>query len=535
MKNWIYSDLHCHNHMRAHFQMQRRQRKFLREGKFSPWTVIPSNFKKNEHGLNSAAYSQTDLVRAWNAGLRLTFNSLYPLEREFVRGKKLSFKDNLLKLAMAAATSHLFLLRDLIQMMAMKIPKVTVDFFQSDEYDYWESFQREFEFVMLDSGKRITQNEIVGTKKEVKQLNFEKNPSSNIFKSYVAKDACYRIPKDKTELLESLSKDDEITMILTIEGAHALGSDKETPKTISKRIKEIKKDKEKWPVPMFFITFGHHFNNRLVGHAHSLPDKGNLIFDQSENMNAPIPEDGLKIIQELLGLDEQNNRKPELGYRILIDVKHMSAASRKDYYGKIVRPALMKGDTIPVIASHCGYSGRKTLQDHIDDQDLETDSWKDKEQKIFNAWNINVCDEDIKIILETKGLFGLSFDQRILGLEKKETKSPRNSIQLIWENLEGVIKAAYRSDLPKGVKDRIWNCMTIGTDFEGLIDPVNPYATVFDFPKLEKDLINLMDKERDKPNKPHLSFIQDRGHVVQIVRDFCYNNAEAFVMENYPV
>jgi hypothetical protein len=122
-----------------------------------------------------------------------------------------------------------------------------------------------------------------------------------------------------------------------------------------------------------------------------------------------------------------------------------------------------------------------------------------------------------------------------LGLEKKENKSSRNSITLIWQNIEGILKASYRTKLDKTIQNRIWTCLTIGTEYEGLIDPVNPYSSVFDFAKLERDLINLIDAQRILPNQSHLAFIRDRGHVVQLVRDFCYNNAEAFVQENYPV
>ncbi|OYX13724.1 MAG: hypothetical protein B7Z16_15335, partial [Algoriphagus sp. 32-45-6] len=70
--------------MRAHFHFQEKEKKFRRKEEFSPWTVIASNEKKQEAGKMGASYSQIDLVKCWNANLRLTFNSLYPLERQFV-------------------------------------------------------------------------------------------------------------------------------------------------------------------------------------------------------------------------------------------------------------------------------------------------------------------------------------------------------------------------------------------------------------------------------------------------------------------
>ena len=88
-----FSDLHCHNHMRAHFQMQEKQKKFTRKGEFSPWTVIASNSKAIQNGKMGASYSQIDLVKCWNANLRLTFNSLYPLEREFVQAQREAYME----------------------------------------------------------------------------------------------------------------------------------------------------------------------------------------------------------------------------------------------------------------------------------------------------------------------------------------------------------------------------------------------------------------------------------------------------------
>lgn len=89
-----FSDLHCHNHMRVHFHMQAKVKKFTRKGQFSPWTVIASNSKNLKKGKMGARYSQIDLVKCWNSNLRLTFNSLYPLERQFVKGMDPKIKED---------------------------------------------------------------------------------------------------------------------------------------------------------------------------------------------------------------------------------------------------------------------------------------------------------------------------------------------------------------------------------------------------------------------------------------------------------
>jgi len=528
-----FSDLHCHNHMRAHFHMQEKQRKFERKGAFSPWTVIAPNRKGYLKGKMGASYSQADLVKAWNGNVRLTFNSLYPLERQFVRGlDKLNTAD-LLHILIGTTTSHHLPLRDLIQTFYMRIPKVVVDYFQSNEYDYWESLQREKDFVLIDSGLTIKKNEI-HTSGLIRKLFEDKFKRSKDFKNeLIAEQARYFIPKTREELIKSLKDDSEITMIMTIEGAHALGSDRCAIAELSRRVKYLK---EEWEVPVFFITFAHHFNNRLCGHAHSIPDKGKLLLDQSKNLNKGFNENGRRIARELLGLDRNLDRNPKLGYRILLDVKHMSATSRKEYYEEIVLPCLMNGDPIPVIASHCGYSGIEKLEDHIRNYDQEVDDYSDSRTQKFNAWNINICDEDIEVILKSGGVFGLSFDQRILGITKKDKETNRNGIQLLWENMKGIVSGVYSNEnLTDDQKSQIWKSMTIGTDFEGLIDPTDFYPTALEFEIFANNLVFEIDQERQKSKSLFLAHLKSREDCEKLVDDFCFTNAENFVLRNFPV
>lgn len=528
-----FSDLHCHNHMRVHFHMQAKEKKFTRKGELSPWTVIASNSKNLEKGKMGASYSQIDLVKCWNSNLRLTFNSLYPLERQFVKGMNPKIKeDKWYHFVAKGILGEAGLKRDLLQTVYMKIPDKVVDFFQSDGYDYWDSLNREKEFVLIDSGKRIKKNKIhvpsalFGDEKAAERRAKE-HPES-----YVAENACYRVPKNKAELDKSLADHTEITMILTIEGAHSLGTDRcETVEEISDRVKFIK---EKWEVPVFFITFSHHFDNHLCGHAHSIPGMGKVLMKQRPHMNEGFRTNGHRIIRETLGLTMDLERNPSLGYRILIDVKHMAARSRSEYYD-LVKTCLGKGDRIPVIASHCGYSGLKTLQDHIDSEKKEKDDHCDPTGK-FNAWNINMCDEDIEIIVKTQGLFGLSFDQRILGITKKDKNTKRNGIQLIWENIEAIVKSAYSNPNMTDVeKPQICKSITIGTDFEGLIDPVNPYPTALEFELMANNLVFEIDQARKDTKAKHLAHLKSREDVENMVEDFCFNNAEAFVKANYPL
>lgn len=531
-----FSDLHCHNHMRAYLHMQEKRRFFEKRDEFSPWTVINSNRVGYVKGKMGASYSQCDLVKAWNGNVRLTFNSLYPLERQFVLGLDRIKTTDLLNIVIGFTMSHRLPVRDLVQTFYMRIPRATVDYVQSDSYDYWESLQRELAFVLLDSGKKIERNKIHTSGMIRRIFENERKRATEFSQELWAENASYVIPASRDELSGSLANEDEITMVLTIEGSHALGTDKLQSgelgiDTISERVQTIKRE---WPVPVFFITFSHHFDNHLCGHAHSIPDKGKLLLDQRDNMNKGFSDYGKRILLELLGLTPDLEKDPALGYRILIDVKHMSAKGRKEFYGDVIKPCLAKGDRIPVIASHCGFSGKKTLQDHIDDFELECDGYCDATGK-FNAWNINVCVEDIEIIIKTQGLFGLSFDQRILGITKEDKKTRRNGIELLWDNIEGIAKAAYENpNLTEEEKAKVWKCMTLGTDFEGLIDPIDHYPTVLEFELFSNNLIFEIEQARKDPKNIHLAHLKSREDTEALVDDFCYNNAEAFVLANYP-
>ena len=179
------------------------------------------------------------------------------------------------------------------------------------------------------------------------------------------------------------------------------------------------------------------------------------------------------------------------------------------------------------------------MGEHIRCEKEEKDDYFDQKSGKFNAWNINMCDEDIEMIVKTRGIFGISFDQRILGITQKDLKDPesnRNGIQLIWENIEGIVLSAYENPrLNDAQKPQIWKSLTLGTDFEGLIDPVNAYPTALEYGKFAEDLVEVIDQARRNPGAKHLAHINSREDAERLVDDFCYNNAEAFVIENFPV
>lgn len=531
-----YADLHCHPHSRA-FHWMRHTKYEKKPDKYNPWNVVLSNFKKQEKGKRAFSYSQCDPVKLWNGETKLVFASLYPFEKGFYKGGQID-QNKLIRILDVLSTSGLGFLnpimwfqavfafvtgaptilkiaRAFLQSLLMRMPIRRIKFFISKEYDYYEELIKERDFLISKS-KETRRNEIYipGIRRVFKSTRKmrKKYPES------LDATGQYVVCENYGEVKSTLDQN-EIAMVLTIEGMHALGTDRNLDK-VEERIREIKQ----WQQPVFFITFAHHFNNFLAGHAHSIPDALRILSDQTEGMNGDVLPEGEKAIKLLLGLDSNLDKDPTLGRRILIDLKHTSVQSRKWYYHKIVGPAMAKGDTIPVLLSHVGFSGWKTLQESIDYSYHENDhELKDG----FYPWNINACGEDVIWAAKTGGLIGLCFDQRILG----DKKDKINSIDLLWKNLKAMVDTILESDeLNSAQKKNCWNYFTLGTDFEGYIDPTQDYGNSLLFDDFERDLIDKLEglQVLDGP-RYHLTSNQE---VEDAARGICFVNAYRF-LENH--
>jgi len=291
-------------------------------------------------------------------------------------------------------------------------------------------------------------------------------------------------------------------------------------------------------MPRFFVT--HSFNNELCGHAHSFPAIGSKVMNQRKRMDAGFTRLGWRVLRKLLALDDANRPDPSQGYRVLIDVKHLAARSRKQYYERVVRPCAERGDLIPVIASHCGYSGIRTLDEHIDaiKRKQETDDHRVvRDGRHYYAWSINMCDEDIRIIHRTHGLFGLSFDQRMLGMHQSRKKHSRvEALRAIYNNICGVLGVIYRDPaLSDEEKRRAWDMITIGTDFDGYIDPVNGYPTNIELRLMGEHLADYLERESKKSFAPAcLRHFDATFTPEKAVEQFAIGNAASFVRRHYP-
>jgi microsomal dipeptidase-like Zn-dependent dipeptidase len=209
-----------------------------------------------------------------------------------------------------------------------------------------------------------------------------------------------------------------LNIIFTIEGGHNLFNNTfgfNYKQQVLENLLDLKRSNN----PYLFISLAHLARNKLATHAYGMK----LLHDRRfKPVGFGIRSLGKKVIREAL-------RRP---YRILIDIKHLSLESRKQYYN--ILKTEYAGENIPIIASHVGVTGVSYNKMPVVKC---TRCWRWKKvryckpegipgsQTEFNPWSVNLYDEEIKTIVDSNGLIGLSLDERILGAKQ------HRSVQLI--------------------------------------------------------------------------------------------------------
>ena len=531
-----------------------------------PWQIPQSNLLDQSKGRQANRYSQCDLAKSTQARVKLMFAALYPVEKGFFSGAKNGkinkkiigeyFNRIHLHGDSAANTWLTQLIKnqpgmepikksefEFLKTLFVHLPPDRITFLQNGCYDYFEELIREYKFYLSKSGeKAITPHKL------------QPEPKG----PYRTWERVYQLAMNGDDVLLRVRPDnDDVVIVLTVEGIHALGignpedevanvADGLKDVTIGKlksRIRQLKGEETlddptmpKWEHRPFYITFAGHFNNTLCGHAHSLPSQSRHIYDQHVNMDKGVLKNATYgIMRELLGLDD--HLESTESKRILIDVKHMSASSRQDYYKNIIRPYNRRPENtlskIPVIASQVGYSGIDSLESLIKNAQAgkESDNFQ---VDGFKAWNINLCDEDVIEIHQSVGLIGISLDQQLLGFYQNSwlLNIPIPAIEricarsLLARTIEQFVHIPFDYNLPEPI--RVWDMLSIGTGFDGANNPLNGYATVFDMHRLEDDLIVILRKMRKDYPKWFARYSPEI-----LARKICFENAYNFVAKHY--
>ncbi len=548
----IFADLHSH----PTFYQFNRLRNHPSEGdpsKFHPWTSVEEDLNDMGKGVRARAYAQADVAKLHRSGTRLVFASICPIEKGFFWGHRDEAGDdrhtfgvelarmvsgaafleggiNLLKgdgfaalHSMTKILSNRGPLRVFLQKFFMRYDMKRILYLSSHEYDYWTEFLKEYEFYRSKHGVKVQSN-LVWAEDDgvIRSEDFE---------------GCYWVARDLEELRDKLENTDDVVFVMTIEGSYVftIGPDgrRVSEKEIFERI-DILRNLEH---PIVFVTLAHHFDNGICGHAHSIPDSARLVMDQDARLHTGFEKEGdlgLRVTRAMLAIDENLEDTGER--RILIDCKHMSAQTRSEYYSEIVRPynaaRLRKNQAyqdqnpaIPVFLSHAAYSGVATLDELIANVGKEDDNFHSPP---FYAWNINVSDDDVRIVHETGGVIGLVFDSRVCGVAPKQTIPGEFWPDLVMRHIFAMVDVVMLDQrYSDEEKRKVWDCVALGTDYDGLIDPLTRYPTAMSLPRFADDLRAFLTRYR------HTRFIENIG-VEKLVDKICFSNIEAFTHRNMP-
>jgi microsomal dipeptidase-like Zn-dependent dipeptidase len=405
--NFAFADLHCHPNLKpfGHSFDQCKDNK-----KCDVWFYQPPGILTKI--LNTIAgvtrFSQADFTTLSKGGAKIIFASLYPFEKGF-------FKN-------AAGNGYLSAwLSDLVTGIGYKRVRNL-----QQHVDYYADLEKEYHF-------------------------FKQSQKSKMING---QEYSWKLASSWTEMEKSLKNEHEISVVLTIEGAHVFNSGlQEFGKSVSEEevLENIRKVKQ-WEFPPLFITFAHNFNNEFCGHANSLEPIKSFV-DQSKGMNSGFTPLGRKVLQALLSSE---NGKP-----IYIDIKHMSIIARKEYFELLT--AKYPNNMPPTLVSHGAVNGQK---------------WTNAESpvsSVFYPSDINFYDEEIVHIGKSGGLFAIQFDARRIARKELVSKKlswlyknedPALAAQMIWHQIRHIAevldKAGYFG----------WGIACIGSDYDGTIDPL---------------------------------------------------------------
>ncbi|MDQ6813023.1 MAG: dipeptidase [Bacteroidota bacterium] len=350
---------------------------------------------------------------------------------------------------------------DVLEDFATEVGKRRIDEIQKIK-DYFKDLLTEFSFLEQQDGAIV-------------------NVSGNNYAYKIARDfgELNAIAELNRVALESDAKDKVIyiAVIPTIEGLHVLNCGLDparSPENIKADAQEVKAHAvalKEHPHRPWFVTFTHHFFNELSGHSESLKGLIAKNCDQHLGIDTGFTSLGREVLNILLDNSD--------GKRILIDIKHLSPAARKQFFELRRNEHL----DIPVIISHGVCNGLPTAG--------VTNSAFPELGTTFNDKEINFYDDEIIEMVKSNGIMGLQLDERRIASDEiiKGTRHSffKNKImhyrsELVWRQIQYVAELLDANGL------FAWGNVAIGSDYDGIVDPLNSFWTMEQYPDLKSFL-----------------------------------------------
>jgi microsomal dipeptidase-like Zn-dependent dipeptidase len=438
MKDFMI-DIHCHPHSKAYSHAFKNpgppyiNHEDHNENNSVWWSeaATSADIQQNVNGLfGLTRFTQSDFRKCMGGRVGIVFASLNQFEKGFTNTRFINGK-----------------VTDWAIGQVTEFENARLQFVRRFLDDYFPDVVNEYEFLKSRSG-------------QIKRIG------TRTFR--------YQLIVNNTELEAALKKDEvdeELLIILTIEGAQSLGTGirigeaTQNINLILNRIDQMKR----WDFPPFFITFCHHFYNELCGHARSLGIL-KLLINQNEGMNKSFTREGIAVRDALL--DTSN------GKRILIDVKHMNRKSRLSYYQFIKN----RNYDIPIIVSHAAITGLNRPGE---------DSVLGDVKRFYASDGINFYDDELVEIERSQGIFGIQLDERRVG-SKRELRRLKGKIgrelleltsRLVWRQIKHMAEVLDRHG------EYAWAIQCIGSDFDGMVNPIDGFFTSEHFKFLDEFLL----------------------------------------------
>ena len=552
-----FSDLHCHPGARPWYNSTGSmwETYFHRKNGKPDLGRLKKVVKKQLQGKRGGLYDQSGFPKLVNGGVKIVFAALYPIEKGFLLKKPFRVRDPQSGKWINTPKPGV---RSFIVSASSKYPADRIKEMAFEEYwdqviEEYEGYRRESSNIKGDGPFPIQ----TGSKAEIEKILAEPDFGLQGLLNFDPAGA-YTI-MDGAHSPDNVLQGDHVLTVLTMEGIgmvtqkfhHANQNLPLAVRTLSDIQGKIRLIKQNTPV--FFITFCHHMDNGVCGHARSMASITKITgATQTPRMNRGFTTVGKKMVEHLLSIRKDKNGTyeldPDAGRRIFIDMKHMSFAGRQtviqmveDYNAN--KPK--KASKIPLIASHSAYSGFTELEmmeniltngEAISPQTRQYHSSLLGLDVRFNTWSINLFQEEIQAIVRSEGLIGLSLEQNILGLKfgsklkgrgkDKVDKTRKLHTQLIAAQL-CIMAMASNSG-------HFWKCICIGSDYDGLIDPADGYPTVLTFEVLREQLISELTRIiGNEEAKRAIFYTSNDVNIQNVVDDFCFNNTRDFVTRHY--
>ncbi|MDN3723511.1 membrane dipeptidase [Aequorivita sp. SDUM287046] len=480
-----YVDIHCHPSLKPFsksFKYQPTKQNALDPNrKNSIWHYSPPNFleKLVNRLVTLTKFTQTDITALARAKSNVVIVSLYPFEKHFF-GKEI--------IGIKGVTDVMVNLAASISQARMDYIRSSTDYFLDlmDEYQYYQQLDN---LVQTIDGKTFT----------------------------------YRLVRNFQDIENNFSQETEskkiINIILSIEGGHSFNTGLHMDKDMASRTEVIGNIKaiKNWEHRPIFLTLAHHFYNELCGHAPSIT-MDMLKKNQERGMNSGITDLGLEAIELLLDNTD--------GKRIPIDVKHLSTASREAYYQLL--DTKYASEKIPVVASHGACNGKHSIVHWDRTNFMDHRDW-------FCNIDINFYDTELIRIAKSDGLFGIQLDERRIGSDKAISESrmifPNKRKQLnkkallVWRQVQHIAEVLDKEGL------FCWGIQCIGSDFDGIVNPINGLWTAENMKDLAEEMLNHAENYLSK----NLILLNDfnRINAEDIVERVMHINAMEFIQRNY--